>query len=305
VTETELAAQAGVEGYYVRLGEPRVRVEFPGRASRTRAEEDVSNVSPDALALVRFGLRSPHDPRMVNTVKVIDRVLQVDTGAGPGWRRYLGDCYGEDEAGTPHPGGRRGIGRAWPLFIGERGHFELAAGRRDEAERLLRLMEKTAGPTGLIPEQTWDAPDIPKKGLFRGGPTTSASPLVWAHAEYTKLLRSLWDNAVFDLPPQPVERYCRANDPPRLRVWRLNHRIEQVPAGHGLRIELPEAAAVRWSAPGHQREDVPTTDTGLGVHHVDLPTQGLPPGATVEFSFHWTKADRRDRGDYAVKVVDE
>ena len=30
-----------------------------------------SIVSPDALALVRFGLRAPDDPRIVDTVKVI------------------------------------------------------------------------------------------------------------------------------------------------------------------------------------------------------------------------------------------
>ena len=36
-------------------------------------------VSLDALALVRFGLRAADDPRIVNTVKVVDATLKVDT----------------------------------------------------------------------------------------------------------------------------------------------------------------------------------------------------------------------------------
>ena len=43
----------------------------------------VDVVSVDALALVRFGLRAADDPRIVNTVKVIDAVLKVETPCGP------------------------------------------------------------------------------------------------------------------------------------------------------------------------------------------------------------------------------
>jgi glucoamylase len=34
-------------------------------------------------------------------------------------------------------------------------------------------------------------------------------PLVWAHAEYAKLVRSLHDGRVFDMPQQAYERYVR------------------------------------------------------------------------------------------------
>ena len=84
-------------------------------------------VSLDALAFVRFGLRAPDDPRIVNTVKVIDATLKVDTPRGPAWHRYQGDGYGEHADGGPFDG--TGIGRAWPLLTGERAHYELAAGR--------------------------------------------------------------------------------------------------------------------------------------------------------------------------------
>src|SRR5205807_899128 len=83
----------------------------------------------DVLALVRFGLRAPDDPRIVSTVKAIDALLKVDLPQGPCWHRYNDDGYGEHDDGSPFDG--TGRGRAWPLLTGERAHYELAAGRRD------------------------------------------------------------------------------------------------------------------------------------------------------------------------------
>jgi glucoamylase len=145
---------------------------------------------------------------MQNTVKAIDAVLKVETPVGPAWRRFNADDYGEMKDGSPFPGhGKGGVGRPWPLLVGERAHFELAAGRVDDARRLLRTFEGFASETGLLPEQIWDADDVPERQLFRGRATGSAMPLVWAHAEYVKLLRSLRDGRVFDMPAQTVKRY--------------------------------------------------------------------------------------------------
>jgi glucoamylase len=155
-------------------------------------------VSPDALALVRFGLRDPDDPRVQNTVCVIDAVLATELPVGPAWRRYPDDEYGEHEDGTAFDG--HGSGRPWPLLIGERAHYELARGHRGTAIRLLHAMEACVSETGMLPEQVWDGPDIPARGLYRGRATRSAAPLGWAHAEYMKLCRSLADDRVFDLP---------------------------------------------------------------------------------------------------------
>jgi glucoamylase len=47
---------------------------------------------------------------------------------------------------------------------------------------------------------------------------------VWAHAEYVKLLRSLRDGAIFDLPPQTVQRYLVEKTQPRCRDWRESWR---------------------------------------------------------------------------------
>ena len=219
VTGTELARRVGVDGYYVRIMPAAKRGDINDQENRGNSPPQLHHdrnsppeeiVSPDALALVRYGLRAPDDRRIVNTVKVIDAILKVETPSGPSWHRYNGDGYGEHSDGSPYDGSTRGNGRAWPLLTGERAHYELAAGRRKEAARLLAAMAAFAGDSGLIPEQVWDTDDIPEKHLFRGRPTGSAMPLVWAHAEYLKLCRSLAENRVFDQPPQPAPALTRS-----------------------------------------------------------------------------------------------
>ena len=219
VEDTPLAREAGVPGYYIRvapespaLGGPDVHglIQVRNHEAGSGAIAADELISTDAIALVRFGLRAPDDPRMLNTIAVIDRLLKVELPQGPGWRRYNLDGYGEKADGSPFDG--VGVGRAWPLLAGERAHYALAAGRREEAEALLATIEAETSPGGLIPEQVWDAAPIPERDLAPGRPTGSAMPLVWAHAEYVKLLRSLADGRVFDMPPHTARRYWQDTD---------------------------------------------------------------------------------------------
>lgn len=310
VTGTPLARQVGVEGYYVRIAPPEsadassplqgfvpVKNRPPGE-TWTAAEH---LVSPDALALVRFGLRSPDDPRIVSTVKVIDALLRVETPFGPAWKRYNGDGYGENDDGGAFDG--TGVGRPWPLLTGERAHYELAAGRIDEAVRLLRVMERFAGEGGLLPEQVWDGPSLPERELLPGRPTGSAMPLVWAHAEYIKLRRSLRDGRLFDLPPQPVRRYQLERQSSNLLSWRFNHKLRTMPAGRTLRVEVLAPATVRWTANDWQKiHDTETRDTGLGMFVADLSTASLPAGRTLEFTFHWPRDGRWEGRNFRIAI---
>jgi glucoamylase len=43
--------------------------------------------------------------------------------------------------------------------------------------------------------------------MYRGRPTGSAMPLMWAHADYIKLLRSVREGKVFDLIAEVAKRY--------------------------------------------------------------------------------------------------
>ena len=72
-----------------------------------------------------------------------------------------------DNATTAARSSAGATGRAWPLLTGERGHYELAAGR--DARPYLRAMERFASATGLLPEQVWDAPDRPEALHGLGG----------------------------------------------------------------------------------------------------------------------------------------
>lgn len=310
VSGTDLARQHGVDGYYVRIAPPNT----PESVSPTGDLVIVKNrpigqseipaaqlISPDALALVRFGLRAAADPRIVNTIKVIDALLKVDTPCGPAWHRYNDDGYGEQANGSPFDG--TGIGRAWPLLTGERAHYELAAGREDTAWDLLQTMERFANAGGMLPEQVWDAPDIPERELFFGRPSGSAMPLVWAHAEYVKLRRSLREQRVFDMPPETMQRYLIEKIGSSYACWRFNHKIRTMPAGTKLRVEVLAPALVHWSADNWQTtQDTTTWNTDLGVHVADLPTESLPAGRQIIFTFYWPSADRWEGANFEIRV---
>ena len=310
VTDTDVARQVGVDGYYVRIAPPEEAeaaspsagfVPIKNRPPAQSAAPAAHIVSPDALALVRFGLRAPDDPRIVNTVKVIDALLKVDTPHGPTWHRYNDDGYGEHQDGAPFDG--TGVGRAWPLLTGERAHYELAAGRRDEAVRLLRAMETFANEGGMIPEQVWDAPDISEKELFFGRPSGSAMPLVWAHAEYVKLRRSLREGRVFDMPLQSVSRYLQNKTDSPYAIWRFNQKTRTIPVGKTLRLEVLAPTVVHWSSNDWRTiHDTETRDSSLGVHVADLPTETLPAGAIVLFTFYWPKVGKWEGVDFAIQV---
>jgi glucoamylase len=311
VTGTPIGAEAGVEGYYVRIA-PLESAEAASPAhgfvpikNRPPGETDRqawSIVSPDALALVRFGLRAPDDPRIRNTVAVIDALLKVELPAGPCWRRYNGDGYGEHDDGSPFDG--TGIGRLWPLLTGERAHYELAAGRTAEAERLLRTLEACSSDGHLLPEQVWDGDDVPERELFRGRPSGSAMPLVWAHAEHIKLLRSLREERVFDMPPQPRQRYQIDGVHSRHMSWRPNHKTQVIAAGKILRVELPEPALVHWSCENWRTSrDVMTTVAPFGMHVVDLDTADLGVGDEIVFTTYWNDERRWDGQNFRIRIV--
>lgn len=126
------------------------------------------------LELVRYGICKPDDPLIVDSLKVVDAMLKVETPVGPCWHRYNHDGYGQREDGGPFL--NWGKGRVWPLLTGERGHYELAAGH--DVQPYIRAMEGLASDTGLLPEQSWDEADRPEAELWLGRPTGSAMPLV-------------------------------------------------------------------------------------------------------------------------------
>ena len=186
-------------------------------------------ISPDALALVRFGLRAPDDPPHPEHHARHRRAARRRAAAGPVLvslqRRRLRRTQRRFAPSTAPASAAPG--RCWRASAPT---TRLAGGHRDEAEALLTVMENsTTGHSRLLPEQVWDAADIPALELFRGKPSGSACPLVWAHSEYIKLRRSIRDGKIFDQPPQTVQRYLVEKHGRQHFGWRLNNKTRTVP----------------------------------------------------------------------------
>jgi len=252
------------------------------------------------LDLVRYGVRPAGDPLIEDSVRVVDAVLRADTPLGPAWRRYNHDGYGQRDDGGPYVDW--GVGRAWPLLTGERGHFEIARGR--PAGPYIEAMERFATSTGLLTEQVWDAQDLPNLHLWRGRPTEAAMPLVWAHAEYLTLLRSAADGRVFDLLPAVAERYGHGNHRRPVRaVWTFSRRPATVAPEEPLRVIADQPFRLRASDDEWRtHSDLDSSETGLALHYVDLPALGAA-GRSWSFTFFWPIADRWEGTNYRTSAV--
>jgi glucoamylase len=156
----------------------------------------------------------------------------------------------------------------------------------------------------MLPEQVWDAPDIPELELFNGRASGGAMPLVWAHAESAKLVRSLHDGRVFDMPQQPYERYVRRPVPASLAVWASQCRIRYVGQGCTLRVQTPIPATVLWTVDGDAAQhEAASRDTTLGAWVADLDTTQLSPGAVVRFAIRGGDSSRPLDDGHAITIV--
>jgi glucoamylase len=188
------------------------------------------------LELVRYGIRRADDPLIIDSLKVVDYCLKIETPFGDCWRRYNHDGYGEKKDGDAYNGS--GQGRAWPILTGERGHYELCAGHDYTAH--IKAIEQFSSTGGMLPEQIWDYSDLPSKGMYLGRPAGSAQPLVWAHAEYLKLLCSAADGRVFDRISVVAERYAvekgKRTFTNHIEIFEVTRPISTIFSGYTLRI---------------------------------------------------------------------
>ncbi|ADW67502.1 glycoside hydrolase family 15 protein [Granulicella tundricola] len=294
----------GVKRHYMRIrppaeGEPfhnpGVKPGFIRLANRGPEEESEFDarevVDGGFLELVRYGIRRADDPLMVESLKVVDACLKYETPYGPCWRRYNHDGYGQKKDGGPYDG--FGQGRAWPLLGGERAHYELAAGH--DVKPFITAYEKFSSIGGMLPEQVWDHDDMPEEGLYLGRSAGSAQPLVWAHAEYVKLLRSVSDGKVFDTISVVAERYAVE---PGTRTFQNTVEIFQtarpfatIPTGFTLRVV--DRARFRMSYTLDGWATTTTVDSrvvGYPGSFADVVMPGEP--GELEFTLFWpTTAD--------------
>jgi glucoamylase len=260
-----------------------------------------SIVGGDFLHLVRLGIRAADDPLVRDSIEVIDAALKRDLPQGPCWRRYNYDGYGQNDDGSAYNG--TGVGRSWPILTGERGHYELAAGR--DPRPFIHALEKMANEGGMLTEQLWDADDLPEARMFRGAPTGAAMPLCWSHAEYINLVRSARDGEVFGKIQPVYQRYVEQLTVSHYEMWTFRHQTRRISQGSNLRLLVAAQATVRWTFDNWQTaHNLDTNVTGLpDLYAVDLPTADLPARTIVEWTFHWVREDRWEGRNFHAEML--
>ncbi len=254
------------------------------------------------LELVRYGVRRADDPIIIDSLKVVDRVLRVDAPQGPCWRRYNHDGYGEQKGGGPFL--HYGQGRAWPLLTGERGHYELAAG--NNVQPFVKAMEGFASPGGMLPEQVWDqriALNTTAGPVVLGDPAGSAMPLVWAHAEYLKLVRSAHDGRVFDRISAVEARYGNGRRESPIEIWKMRRPISTIEEGKILRVISANPFEVRYTTDNWvTQRTVVCRSLGASGSVADIPP--TPAHAhEVSFTLYWSAAKHWEGRNFLVKII--
>jgi glucoamylase len=187
----------GQGSYYLRItqGDPNSAVPLT-IANGGGSHDQREIVDQSFLELVRLGLRSPNDPRILATLEVTDATIEIKTPKGDVYYRYPHDGYGESKLGEAPDG----HGNPWPLLIGEHSIYEVAQTREEHpASWYLPVMSSMANAGGMLPEQVF--PD--------GTGTGSATPLAWAHAEFIVFNYAVKQAAVPDLPAVVAARYVK------------------------------------------------------------------------------------------------
>ncbi|MGI8416838.1 MAG: glucodextranase DOMON-like domain-containing protein [Nakamurella sp.] len=217
--------------YFIRLsktGDPNAAISYNlGNGGAAVDQRDVVDLG--FLEYVRLGELPATDPVIAHSLTVIDANLEKPTASGPGWLRYNGDGYGDCVAGqgtscpvTGAPwdgdGNFTGLGHPWPVLGVERAQQYLAQGKTSvAAAQLVTVNKENSGP-GLVPEQVWNYPDLPKSpygtdpsiasiGFTNGQADGSASPLTWASASQVRLTADLAAGRDLEQPAAVRDRY--------------------------------------------------------------------------------------------------
>ncbi len=237
--------------YFIRLsktGDPNAPTVYNlGNGSIDADQRSV--IDAGFLELARFGEFPANDPDILNTLPVVDRVLETMTPSGPGYHRYgtqyeyengqnvpitgstdgYGDCYAPAPMHCPLTGRPwipffTGTGHVWPLLNGERGEEDLQLGDPAGASQQLITMANLADGTGMIPEQDWEDPSVPPSpygsdpttasiGFTDGKGAGSAGEITWAEAQFVRLTQDIAQNQIIDQPSVVRDRYVSSPPP--------------------------------------------------------------------------------------------
>jgi glucoamylase len=160
-----------------------------------------------------------------------------------------------------------------------------------------------------MPEQVWDEANQPHLSLVMGKPAGSAVPLVWAHAEYLKLLRSAVDGKVFDRIDCVYDRYCSTDGRKQLHrnleFYSSRRPIQKIAAGNTLRILQDTQFEVLWSADNwNTKQCTQSRSLGNAGYCADLSTAPNQAGGGLSWTLHWPEQNRWLGYNVEIKIED-
>jgi glucoamylase len=168
------------------------------------------------------------------------------------------------------------------------------------------MMARMTGPTGLIPEQVWDAAPLPECGLEPGKPTGSAMPLVWAHAEFLKLLCAREEKRPLEMLTS-VENHLRGKSA-KLKTWhwRTDTPFDALPADRDLLIETDAPFVLHLGFDGWRDiEDRPSVPLPFGGHGVRFTKGDLAGNEVLDFTRYFVDGAKWEGTDYQIRLASE
>ena len=137
---------------------------------------------------------------------------------------------------------------------------------------------------------------MPGTSLRLGQPAGSAVPLIWAHAEYLKLLRSALDGKVFDRIDPVYERYCEPEGRKRARlsveIYSRRRPIQRIAAGSTMRILDEKRFELVWSGDGWRTTHTEASRSlGSAGVSADVATTPEQAGGGLSWTLHWPEQD--------------
>jgi glucoamylase len=116
-------------------------------------------------------------------------------------------------------------------------------------------------------------------------------PLLWAHAEFLKLLSAQADRRASESLAIIDERYGGKRPTAATWHWREASPFDTLPAGRSLLIERTAPFSLSYALDGAPRSQMQSTPMPLGMHAVSFAPDKLVGGTMFEFVFNDSNGD--------------
>jgi glucoamylase len=143
--------------------------------------------------------------------------------------------------------------------------------------------------------------------MYKGQSAGSAQPLVWAHSEYIKLLRSAVDGKVFDCIPVVAERYGVMPGERKfncnIEIFQTSRPVASIAAGKTLRVVDTARFRMLYTTDNWATSvTYQSHPVGYAGSYSDIHTTPGQAGKIV-FTFYWPEQNKWLGRNFEVEVV--